>query len=213
MEEFRMKTKALLLGDYSHALYHPLTGVDDKLNDILYDILDITCTEDYKILSQELTDYKLVICYADRWDSALADCEIGGLVSFVARGGGLLVLHSGISLSNRAEFKSMAGAWFIQHPEQKTLSFHTVEDHPISQGIHDFTMQEEPYQYGFCSHIEPEVFMYYENEGEMWKSGWTNNFGEGKVVCLHPGHDIKSFDDKSYNHIIKRSVLWCIGSL
>ena len=50
------------------------------------------------------------ICYSDRWDTVLADSEIGGLVSFVARGGGMLVIHNGISLGKRDEFKSMTSA-------------------------------------------------------------------------------------------------------
>lgn len=208
-----MKMKALLLGDYSLTPYHSLTGVDEKINNILNEFFDISVTDDYSLLSNELEDIKLIICYADRWNSALNDSEMGGLVSFVARGGGLIVLHNGISLGKRDEFKSMTGAWFTGHPESNMLPFQLVGEHPICMGITDFEMYEEPYQYGFCNHIEPEVFLYYQNEGKIFKSGWTNKFGEGKVVCLHPGHDMKSFENPSYNQIIIRSALWSVGCL
>lgn len=204
-----MKTKALLLGDYARAPYHPLTGVAEKLKDILKDSFDIVVSEDYSSLSRNLSGFKLVISYADIWNSSLSDSEAGGLVSFVAQGGGLLVIHNGICLGSRHEFKSMAAASFTGHPEPELLSFKLSPEHPISKGIDSFQIYEEPYQYDFCNHIKPEVFLYYQYKGKLWESGWNLCFGKGRVVCLHPGHDVKSFEDHNYQEIIRRSAEFC----
>lgn len=208
-----MKFKALLLGDYTKAPYHPLTGVDEKLKDILDESFDILTSEDYSLLSKDLSRFQLVISYADRWDSTLKGSEAGGLVSFVARGGGLLVIHNGICLSSRHEFKSMAGASFTGHPDAQALQFEVKSEHPICKGVSNFEVHEEPYQYDFCSHLRPEVFLHYNYEGKLWESGWNLSFGEGKVICLHPGHDASVFEVPSYKEIIKRSALWCINHL
>lgn len=208
-----MKSKALLLGDYTQAPYHPLAGVDERLKDILIDSFDMSITDDYSLLSGDLSEFKLVISYADRWDTSLSDSEIGGLTSFVAKGGGLLVIHNGICFSSRHEFKSMVAASFASHPAQEVLPFEVSSEHPITKGVPNFNIQEEPYQYDFCNHIKPQVFMTYQYDGKQWESGWNLNFGKGRVVCLHPGHEVKVFEETSYRQIIKRSALWCIYAL
>jgi type 1 glutamine amidotransferase len=208
----KMLMKALLLGDYTQAPFHALRGIDEKIKDILHDSFDLTITEDYSLLSQDLGKYKLIISYSDRWEDELRDSEAGGLVSYVARGGGLLVIHNGISLCKRKEIKSLTGAWFTGHPQAQMLSFQVLTKHPICEGIGNFQLYEEPYQYDFCNHIEQDVFLTYDFEGLRWKSGWTVNFGEGKVVCLHPGHRVEVFDDPCYRQIIRRSAWWCVNT-
>lgn len=205
-----MKNKALLLGDYSQAPYHPLTGIDEQLKEILQSSFDISVSEDYNILSGDLSEFKLIISYADRWNSTLSDIEIGGLVSFTAQGGGLLVIHNGICFSSRHEFKSMTAASFTGHPAAEILSFEVSLEHPITKGINNFQIHEEPYQYDFCSHISPEVFLSYQYDGKLWPSGWNLSFGKGKVVCLHPGHEIKVFEEPNYRELIRRSAQWCV---
>lgn len=208
-----MKYKALLLGDYSQAPYHPLKNIDEQLRNILNDSFEIYATEDFSILSGALEGFELIISYADRWNSTLSDSETGSLVSFVAKGGGLLVIHNGICISNRHELKSITAASFTRHPEATMLSFEMNNEHPISKGISNFEIHEEPYQYDFCNHIEKSVFLSYSYDEKQWPSGWNLNFGEGKIVCLHPGHNIEAFKEPSYKILINRSALWCINKL
>lgn len=205
-----MKYSALLFGDYTDAPYHPLSGIDDMVGDILEVEFEVSSTGDYNFLSKDLSQFQLVISYADQWGSTLEDSQIGNLISFVAKGGGLLVIHNGISLASRHEFKSMTGAWFTGHPEAETLPFRVESEDPIVKGVENFELFEEPYQYGFCNHVEKAVFLTYQYRGKVWESGWTTRFGAGKVVCLHPGHDIKAFNNDAYRKIIHQSALWCV---
>jgi type 1 glutamine amidotransferase len=106
----------------------------------------------------------------------------------------------------------MCGAVFVGHPEAETLSFQVDVNYPISKGIDNFKLFEEPYRYEFCNDAEKQVFLTYQYDGRDWESGWTSRYGKGKIVCLHPGHNIKPFENDCYRQIICRSALWCVAN-
>ena len=54
--------KAVLYGNYTNYLYHPLKGVDDEIKSIFEKDLDINATEDLNVFSPEtLKETELVI--------------------------------------------------------------------------------------------------------------------------------------------------------
>lgn len=204
-----MKQKALLIGDYELAKYHNLKGVDEKLDGILGECFDVTCTEDYSVMSDGLDEYDLVICYGERPNYSLDDDMTAGLLSYTAKGGGILVIHFGISFSTRHEFYSMVGAKFKGHPESCQLDFAVDKDCDICAGVDDFSMHEEPYQFEYAEHVEKDVFLTYEYDGSTWEAGWAIKFGKGRVIYLHPGHALENFDNPSCNKLMLNSAMWC----
>lgn len=205
--------KALLLGGYDKVPYHPLTEVDEHLKTILAPTFHITIATKNEVLNSELSGYDLIISYVDIWDNTLTDSETAGLIQFVASGGGLLVIHNGICLAARHEMKGLMGASFTGHPAAEVLSFQLSETNAITEGIEPFSVHEEPYEYAFCNHMNPRVFMNYEYHGEIKPSGWTVKFGLGKVAYVHPGHEVSVFKCDSYRQILSRCALWCVNEL
>lgn len=204
--------KALLFGGYD-VPYHPLTDVAGLIEFILSPEFQITIATRNDILMSDLTIFDMIISYADQWDKGLTPGEAAGLVRFVAGGGGLLVIHNGICLASRHEIKSMIGASFTGHPKAEVLSFEFVGPNSITEGIEPFSIHEEPYQYDFCTHMNHKIFMSYRYRGTLLPSGWTVEYGLGKVVYLHPGHGSDAFKCESYQKVLYRSALWCVGNL
>lgn len=205
--------KAFLLGDNTRAPYHPLEGAEKEIRNILGDGFDIHAGEERSLLSRRLEEYKLVISYADCWDTPLSDEDSHGLIAFVAKGGGLLVLHNGISLASRREIMSLMGARFVSHPDSETLTFFPEENHPVSAGESSFEIYEEPYRYEFANTDPIQVFLSYGHQGEFWPAGWTKFHGLGRVACLHPGHSVTAFVNEVYRNIVIKSALWCVNML
>lgn len=119
-----MTMNVLLLGNNTQGTYHPIQAVEHQLLEILGSVFEVTVTEDTSLILQDLTSFQRILSYADIWNETLTDTQTGGLLSFVARGGGLLTVHNGISLANRSEIMSMPGAAFTRHPTSEHLIFH-----------------------------------------------------------------------------------------
>lgn len=205
------KPKALLLGDYDdNAPYHPLGEVEERIQVILGQDWEIVSSDRYEILAtQELEQFRLCISYADRWDGFLTSEETAGLLRYVAGGGGLLILHNGISLQGRAELAQLAGARFTGHPEYTELRFQpSGAEHPVLSGIEPFVMDEEPYRFIMDGLSDHELLLTYTHDGQDWPAAWSRGFGVGRMVYLMPGHHRPSFEHSEYAKLVRNGAAW-----
>ncbi|GGH28427.1 ThuA domain-containing protein [Paenibacillus segetis] len=204
--------KALLIGNNGDALYHPLFAVQNQLQTIFSGEIDVVPSDDYdQLLATNLKHYELCISYADRWSSPTSDAQMAGLLSYVANGGGLLVLHNGISLQARHEGAQLVGARFTGHPASDNLKFEfEAVDHPILQNCIPFEMIEEPYRFEFGVLSERELLMSYIHEGKRWAAAWTQRVGLGNVVYLMPGHELTSFQHPEYSKLLVNAARWLL---
>ena len=205
-----MKKKILVIGDYEAAKWHPLKGVDVQLEQILKDY-DLIFTDDYSSLtSEELKKYSLLINYADAWQTNGTKQTAGAILSYVAEGGAILTLHSGIITRSTPEMELMQGGRFTGHPDACDLTYTPADtSHPILDGIENFTIFEEPYRLTLVELAEHDVFMTYSHDGQDWTAAWTLSYGTGKVVYLSIGHQAKSFENEMFRKLIVNSVKWC----
>ena len=195
------------------APYHPLGGVEPALRAILGADFALRFIEDTGELAAGLAGVRLIVGYADVWDTVLADDAAVGLVDFVHRGGGLLALHNGICWAKHARLRALLGAVFTGHPEQETMPYRFAGTHPIAAGLSEFSMQEEPYRYEFEPGVEAGAFLRYEQAGRQWVAGWALAHGAGRVVNLQPGHTAAAFENPGYAALVRRSARWCAGVL
>ncbi len=193
------------------APYHPLGAVEPALRAILGADFALRFTEGTGELAAGLGGVRLVVGYADVWDSVLADRAASGLADFVNCGGGLLVLHNGICWAKHPRLRPLLGAAFTGHPEQETMPYDFVGTHQIAAGLDGFAMREEPYRYEFEPGVEAGAFLCYEQAGRRWAAGWALERGAGRVVNLQPGHTAAAFENAGYAALVRRSALWCAG--
>ncbi|MCX7710592.1 MAG: ThuA domain-containing protein [Clostridia bacterium] len=209
------KKNAIVIGDITRVKYHPLKGVDDELSGILEEEFSIQFSEDYEVFNLEkLKNYDLCISYVDCWDEKITPGQTGALLAYVGQGGGLLVIHNGISLQNRYELCQMIGAKFTGHPPMTSLNFRNeAPQHPIMIDVEAFEIVEEPYRFEFDNFTEKTILLAYEYEGVSYPAGWTHEFGEGRIVYLAPGHQVSSFKSPEYRKVILKSGLWAARNI
>ncbi len=203
--------KAVLVGDNTLAEWHPLKGPDKEISEILSDF-EVFQTEDYNQFSEEnLKSYNLCIAFTDRWTHKLSDEQTTGLLSYVAHGGGLLIVHNGIAIQTRYELAQLAGGKFTKHPDQKVLTYTPVSSgHAIMEGIESFSVKEEPYQFALDNLIETTMLLEYESEGKQWPAAWAHGYGSGRVVYLSLGHNIETFMEPMFRKLLHASALWAV---
>jgi Uncharacterized protein conserved in bacteria len=202
--------KGILIGDYTKPPYHPLQDIDKEIGCILAEEAELQFTEDYEAFKiGKLNQFDLCISYTDCWDQKLTLEQVAGLLTFVSGGGGLLVIHNGISLQGNYELAQLIGARFTGHPPmQKLLFTNSAPDHAITAGVASFEMEEEPYHFDFDNFSEKEVLLEYRFENTALPAAWAHRYGLGKVVFLMPGHCLATFKDPAFGLIIRQSVRW-----
>jgi type 1 glutamine amidotransferase len=207
--------KALALGSYSNVKYHPFKDVDREFENIFKGEVEVHCTEDLDSLNPEtLAGYELIISYTEFSDQPLSPQQTAALISFVAGGGGLLVVHNGISLQRTQELGTVLGGYFTHHPEYTSLHIEFPQpDHPIVQGMEAFAIDDEPYYFEMQPHFKTTVLAQYLHEGALREAAWCHGFGQGRVVYLMPGHHLPSFSVKPFRQLILRSGLWAAARL
>lgn len=211
MEKTSPGRPAALVFGHRVAPYHPLGAVEPALSLILGGDCALRFTEDTGELAAGLAEVRLIVGYADVWDTVLADEAAAGLVAFVARGGGLLVLHNGICWAKHPRLRPLLGAAFTGHPEQEVMPYRFDGAHPLAAGPDGFTLQEEPYRYDAEPGLAAAVFLRYAQGGREWPAGWALPHGAGRVVNLQPGHTAAAFANSGYAALVRRSARWCAG--
>ncbi|WP_340026246.1 ThuA domain-containing protein [Paenibacillus sp. FSL K6-1096] len=202
------KRKCLLLGDYTHPRFHPLQGVDKQVSGILNELLTVQCSENRKLLlGEHLAGYDLCIAYNELWNESVSPQQTAGLLSYVSGGGGLIVLHTGISLAKRYELAQLFGGRFTGHPPYTTLDF-KVHEHVITEGIEDFQLDEEPYRFEFDPFTEKTILLEYEADGERVPAAWCHSYGQGRVVFLMPGHHEPTFHHPAVRRLLLQAATW-----
>jgi len=202
--------KALALGNYENVKYHPFEKVDREIEASLAEVAEVTSTGDYGVLNREtLGGYELFISYTEFSQEPIAQEKVAALIEYVANGGGLLVIHNGISLQRNKELMAMIGAKFTGHPEFTTLPVqNTLPDHPIMKGIEAYEIDDEPYRFDMLPHYDTTILAQYEHDGKLWPAAWAHEYGLGRVVYLMNGHQLSCFSVPSFRQLIKQAGLW-----
>jgi type 1 glutamine amidotransferase len=204
---------ALLVGSREGAEWHPLDGVDSELSAILGGICELEVTTDRdRLAALEEGRFELLIAYDDAWKSALTDAQMAHVIRFVAGGGGILVLHNGISWQKRPEFQALTGAKFTGHPPFTKLAFRlSAPEHPLCDDlVANWSIDEEPYRFAPSADSEATVLYEYEHEGAWHPAAWATDFCRGRVVYLMPGHTVESFRHPEYRLLIRAAATWLL---
>ncbi|MCM3258498.1 hypothetical protein M3664_11910 [Paenibacillus lautus] len=81
--------KAIALGQYEGAKYHPFTQIDRELQTIFEPAMDVECTDDYAELQKDkLEGYDLFISYAEFSDEEMPKIRYKCLYPMCTTAGG-----------------------------------------------------------------------------------------------------------------------------
>ena len=150
------------------------------------------------------------------------------LLSFVKKGGGLMVLHGAIVMQNNsAAFSDMVGGSFDYHPPQQEVELKLVEpDHPLTLAFEgrSFTHTDEPYFFKnayFKKNFRPLLYMDVSKLQAMKKVpedkikyvSWIKRHGKGKVFYVSPSHNAQSYEDPRLLLFYLNGLQYVLGDL
>ncbi|XOV94716.1 MAG: ThuA domain-containing protein [Bacteroidota bacterium] len=131
------------------------------------------------------------------------------MLDYVAKGGGLMIMHGAITVQNNSkEFSKMTGGSFDYHPRQQEIHLKEVDpNHPMVQAFkgQGFTHVDEPYFFNNAySDYNFRPLLYFnvsDIEGVRKEAiddinyvAWIKRYGKGRVFYSSPSHNAQSMN-------------------
>lgn len=190
--------------------------------DIFKDIPDVDYQELIHPLASPVFDSALitqfdVLLFYDMVQEIDA-AQKAALVKILEEGKGVVFLHhSLVSYQEWNEFeKIIGGRYSLTNKDQDSSTYrHDVDipvtivdkDHPITRGMNDFVIRDEAYgNFKVLSTVDPLLKTTHPESGEI--IGWTNSYGQSRIVYLQLGHDHFAFENPDFRQLIKQAIEW-----
>jgi len=170
----------------------------------------------------DLLAYDTVVLYD--MPMAITEPQKAGFRSLFDRGIGLVVLHhSLVAYQHWPEYEEVVGGKYLTSEERSgdkvvpSSNYHeglevpiviVATNHPITAGIHDFTIHDEIYT---GVRVQPDVTPLFITTHELNRGrpmGWYRQQGKSRVVYLQLGHGPEAYSNPNYRRLLANSIRW-----
>lgn len=150
------------------------------------------------------------------------------LISYVKKGGGLMVVHGAIVMQNNSmPFSEMVGGSFDYHPPQQEVTLELADPgHPLVEAFDGkpFVHNDEPYLFKNAyekKNFRPLLFMDTDKlknkrkpiEDNIRYVAWIKKHGKGRVFYVSPSHNAQSFEDVRLLQFYLDGTQYVLGDL
>ena len=159
--------------------------------------------------------YDLILAYNQEDFTNLTHKQRDGYLHYVRSGGSWVGIHSaGDFLKACPDYVRMVGGKFKTHPPYQKLHIQRMDgNHYILEGIEDFDTMDEFYHMTDCSLEGKNILLAGVSpmDGKTRPVAWTRRYGKGKVFYTILGHSAESFQNKGFDRLLYRAVLWAVA--
>ena len=150
------------------------------------------------------------------------------LINYVAKGGGLMLLHGAIVVQNNSSaFSEMTGGSFDYHPKQQRMHVKEVDKkHPLVKAFkgNGLTHVDEPYFFKnayFEYNFRPLLYIEVDKLEDVKKAvdnninyvSWIKRHGKGRVFYSSPSHNAQSLDNPELLQFFLDGMQYVVGDL
>ena len=150
------------------------------------------------------------------------------LINYVAKGGGLMLLHGAIVVQNNSgAFSEMTGGSFDYHPKQQRMHVKEVDkNHPLVKAFkgNGLTHVDEPYFFKnayFEYNFRPLLYIEVDKLEDVRKAvsnninyvSWIKRHGKGRVFYSSPSHNAQSLDNPELLQFFLDGMQYVVGDL
>ena len=151
-----------------------------------------------------------------------ATAQQRALAELVAGGKGYVGIHGAnilgwdgddVDPADRPLFE-LLGNRYLSHGPGHHEGRHLIEivgEHPITQGIDDFELFDEYYEFELADDDVQVLAQRHRADGVVIPVMYTRQVGAGRVVYLALGHDMRSWGEPPVRELVKRALVWAAG--
>jgi type 1 glutamine amidotransferase len=193
-------------------------GVHDWKNNppILKEVLDatgdfaVTFTENLDDMKERVRQFDVLAVYTT--GMSLTDEQEKGMCDFVQNGGGFVGIHSASdSFKNSDRYWEMVGGRFAGHGGGRYTVHIYDPEHPITQGLKDFEIQDETYRHDYHKNAQMRSLIRMNRGEERQSMGWVSRYGKGRVFFTGLGHGREAWSNPSFQEFVVRGMYWAAG--
>ena len=152
-------------------------------------------------------------CWNHDWSAA----RLAQLDAFLARGGGIVLLHAAVIADDNPE--ELAAHLGLSAQPQRSHYRHMpfeldlmARNHPITQGLPEkISLLDEPYWPLIGDTNKVEILASAQVAGASRPLIWTCEQGKGRVFASIPGHYTRTLADPLFRLILLRGIAWAAG--
>ena len=204
-------TRVLLL--VGGADYHDQPEHRKILSDFIGAEFNLTMTDNLEVLMPStLDDYDVIVNYTTFVEPT--EKQVGALLDAVEGGKGFVGIHGATATFwNSPDYLEMIGGKFIAHDVNKEFlvqisDARAVVPHPITQGVDNFTIQDELYI------IEGDITRWeILTRAEGHPVIFNKIYGKGRVHNNALGHDALALNHLSFQRLVNNGIAWAAGRL
>jgi uncharacterized protein len=138
--------------------------------------------------------------------------------SIEAEGKGLVVLHaSNVLADEMASFEqhqtwfNLIGSRFQRHTAFTRLSISIQREHPITAGIPNFEIDDEPYEIELLDASAQILATRATQDGDH-PSLYVREPGQGRICYLALGHNMRAWGHPAFRRLLVQAVSWAAGN-
>lgn len=175
----------------------------------------------------DIGDFKYDVIVMYNLSSGITDKQKQNFLELLDRGVGLVVWHHALAnCQDWPEFEKIAGGRFWLKPREQggveiprsgtgfgKVKMHIEDtDHPITKGMTDFEIEDEPYnRQTFRDDIH--VLVTGDHPKSDKQIAWVHKYGKARVLGYQSGHDARAWTNKSFRRLMARGIRWVAGRL
>jgi putative heme-binding domain-containing protein len=161
---------------------------------------------------QQWRDAEVMVFYF--WNHDWSPARLAELDAFLARGGGLVLLHSALISDDAPE--TLATRFGLAAQPQRTkyrhgpteLHFAENPKSPLVAGFSKLALVDETYWPMIGDRSKVGVLATAVEEGQEWPMLWTFEVGRGRVYASIIGHYSATHDDPLFRILVLRGIAW-----
>jgi type 1 glutamine amidotransferase len=152
-----------------------------------------------------------------------APAQQAALAAAVADGRGLVAIHASnvMPVANDGgldedfrEYYELLGNRYLSHGPGHHEGRHLIEivgEHPITAGINDFELFDEYYEFELADDNVQVLAQRHRADGVVIPVLYTRSVGEGRVVYLALGHDMRAWGEPAFRQLVTQAINWAAG--
>lgn len=215
----------------SGGIFHPFAETSKALAAIAKKQgIDCVIEDDINAAIERLEDFDLLIVNALRWTMTQSDKyteyrpkwalslkpeQQKAIENFVLGGKGMLAMHTAsICFDTWAGWHALLGGGWTwgesHHPAVQSASIQLcASDHPVLQGVNNFTVIDEIY-HNLSPSSDVDVLATAEISDGPQPVVWAKSVGRGRVIYDSLGHDVASMENPDHTKILENAIAWLI---